>query len=157
MKRIIFASFNQGKIQEVREILADLDIEIISAREAGFLSDIKEDGETFQENAYKKAKFISTRVKEPVMADDSGLCIKALNDMPGILSARWAGKNKTGEEIIDFTLEKIKDVPTEKRTAFFKTIVALVFPYREKKFFSGEINGKIIKEKKGKAHPKLPY
>lgn len=155
--KLIFASHNPGKIVEMKSILSDLDIDILSAEEAGVFEDVEEDQYTFFDNAYKKAKFVVDKTRQWAVADDSGLCIEAIDGAPGVHSARWAGQGKTGEEIIDLTLRKLESVPNEKRGAYFKTVVVLVSPSGESWSFEGKIEGRIIKEKRGEFHPKLPY
>jgi XTP/dITP diphosphohydrolase len=172
--KLIFATRNQGKLREVKEILSGIDVEILSAEEVGIFDDVVEDGKTFEENALKKAKFILERYKEIlaneknkfqgdtqnsflVMADDSGLCIKALGCFPGVHSARWAGDGVGGEEIAKRLLKKMKNVPCDKRDAYFKSVVALVSPSGEQWIFEGRVDGMITQTLRGKSHPKLPY
>ena len=93
MKKIIFATGNADKMKEIREILSDLDAEILSMKEAGIQADIVEDGKTFEENAVIKATAISKLTGEIVLADDSGLEIDYLNKEPGVYSARYMGEN----------------------------------------------------------------
>ncbi len=92
MRRIIFATGNSGKMKEIREILSDLNVEVVSMKEAGITADIVEDGATFEENAVIKARAIMEITNEIVLADDSGLEIDYLNKEPGIYSARYMGK-----------------------------------------------------------------
>lgn len=155
--RIIFATHNQGKVKEMQAILADLDMKIVSAEEAGIFEDVIEDGKTFEENAFKKANFIVKKTREWAVADDSGLCIKALDGAPGIFTTRWAGENVSGKELINFTLEKMKNIPAENRSAYFESAIVLVSPEGKRWTFSGIIEGKIAETPKGIAHPKLPY
>ena len=93
MKKIIFATGNQDKMREIREILSDMDVEVLSMKEAGITAEIVEDGKTFEENAAIKAKAICQLTQEIVLADDSGLEIDALNKEPGIYSARYMGED----------------------------------------------------------------
>ena len=155
--RIIFATHNQGKVKEMQAILAGLNMKIVSAEEAGIFEDVIEDGETFEENAFKKANFIMKKSGEWAVADDSGLCIKALDGAPGIFTTRWAGENASGDELVNFTLEKMKNVPAENRNAYFESAIVLVSPEGKRWTFSGAIEGKITETPKGIAHPKLPY
>ena len=117
MKKVIFATGNQGKMKEIREILGDLDIELLSLKDAGIHADIVEDGKTFEENAQIKAKTICAQTGEIVLADDSGLEIDYLNKEPGIYSARYMGED-TSYHIKNAKLNEILEgVPDEKRTA----------------------------------------
>ena len=93
MTKIIFATGNEGKMREIRDIMADLDVELLSMKEAGIKLDIVEDGKTFEENAQIKAKAICDLTGEIVLADDSGLEIDHLNKEPGIYSARYMGED----------------------------------------------------------------
>ena len=93
MKKVIFATGNEGKMKEIREILGDLDIELLSLKDAGIHADIVEDGKTFEENALIKARAIRDLTGEIVLADDSGLEIDYLNKEPGIYSARYMGED----------------------------------------------------------------
>ena len=93
MKRIIFATGNEGKMKEIREILKDLDVQVLSMKEAGIQVDIVEDGTTFEENAIIKAKAVCQASGEIALADDSGLVIDYLNGEPGVYSARYMGEN----------------------------------------------------------------
>ncbi|HOX10923.1 MAG TPA: RdgB/HAM1 family non-canonical purine NTP pyrophosphatase [Candidatus Moranbacteria bacterium] len=155
--RIIFATHNQGKVREMQNILSGLDVEIVSAEEAGIFEDVEEDGKTFEENALKKARFIMEKTGEWAVADDSGLCIAALDGAPGIFSSRWAGESSSGDELVNFTLEKMKNIPAENRSAYFESAIALVSPEGKHWTFAGTVDGKIVAISKGEAHPKLPY
>lgn len=157
IKKLIFATHNSGKALEVRSILSGLDIGILTAEEVGIFEDVTEDSDTFKGNAFKKAKFITDKTGEWAIADDSGLCIDALSGAPGVHSARWVGEGKSGDEIIAFTLEKMRDVSKGSRGAYFQTSIALVSPTGENWIFEGRINGIIINECQGEAHHKLPY
>lgn len=149
MDRIIFATGNQGKLKEIREILADLGIEVISMKEAGIVADIEENGTTFEENAIIKAKIIHEMTGEAVMADDSGLEIDYLNKEPGVLSARYMGED-TSYHIKNANLvDRLAGVPDELRTARFVCVIALVLPNGEVLTTRGDFEGRIGYEEKG--------
>ncbi|MFA6254591.1 MAG: RdgB/HAM1 family non-canonical purine NTP pyrophosphatase [Patescibacteria group bacterium] len=155
--KIIFATTNQGKIKEIKAILKDLEIEVLSIEQAGITEEIEEDGQTLTENSLKKAREVSKKTGEWALADDSGIFIEALAGKPGIMSARWAGKKAKAEKIIEFTLKKMKDVPLGQRQAYFETIAALVAPDGRTWTFEGKINGQITLEPKGTPRKNLPY
>ena len=126
--KIVFATGNQGKLREIQEIMADMDVEIISMKEAGICVDIVENGTTFEENAMIKAKAIAKYTDAIVMADDSGLEIDYLNKEPGIYSARYLGEDTSYDIKNQALLDRMEGVPQEKRTARFVCAIAAVFP-----------------------------
>ena len=128
MKKLVFATGNQNKMREIREIYQDLGYEILSMKEAGVAVDIVEDGTTFEENALIKARAIANEVDALVLADDSGLETDYLNKEPGIYSARYMGEDTSYDIKNANLLERLEGVPKEKRTARFVCAVAAVFP-----------------------------
>lgn len=155
--KLIFATHNVGKVKEMRALLADLDIEIMSADEARVHEDVVEDGKTFEENAAKKARFVVERTGEWAVADDSGICIESLGGAPGIYAARWAGEGVSEEKMIAHTLEAMRGVPEGQRQAWFESALILVAPDSREWSFNGKVNGYIASEPRGKLRPKLPY
>ncbi len=153
MNKIIIATKNLGKIREISHILSDLKIKIIPAKNAGINKDIFEDKKTLEENALKKARFVNKITKEWVLSDDSGIFIDALNGKPGVKSFRWAKNN----DIEQYTLTKLINVPTSKRKAYFKTAIALFSPQGKSWLFTGKIAGIITNNPAGKKRDKLPY
>lgn len=150
MKKIIFATGNANKMREIREIMADMDVELISMKEAGIHADIVENGSTFEENALIKARAIRDLTGEIVLADDSGLEVDALNKEPGIYSARYMGE-ETSYHIKNANLiQRLKGVPDEKRTARFVCAIAAAFPDGTEKTVQGVMEGRIGYEEKGK-------
>lgn len=152
MKKIIFATGNEDKMKEIRMILADAGYEILSMKQAGIDIDIVEDGTTFEENAIIKATAIS-KVKEAegciVLADDSGLEIDYLNKEPGIYSARYEGVDTPYEIKNRIILDRLKDVPDEKRTARFVCAIAVAYPDGRVDTRRGTIEGRIAYEPAG--------
>ena len=128
-RRIIFATGNKDKMKEIRQILADLGMEIISMKEAGVDIDIVEDGMSFEENAEIKARSVSrVLTNDIVLADDSGLEIDYLDKAPGIYSARFAGEDTSYDIKNRIFLDRLEGVPDDERTARFVCAVAAVFP-----------------------------
>ena len=156
--KIIFATGNAGKMREIREILADMDMEVLSMKEAGVEADIVEDGATFEENAVIKAKAVANMLEERsgkgqgaaiVLADDSGLEIDALNKEPGIYSARYLGEDTPYSVKSANLIERLAGVPDEERTARFVCAIAAVMPNGETFTTQGVIEGRIGYEEKG--------
>ena len=145
MKKIIFATGNADKMKEIREILADLNAEVVSMKEAGIQADIVEDGKTFEENAVIKATAISklTSHGEIVLADDSGLEIDYLNKEPGIYSARYMGEDTSYHIKNAKLIERLEGVPDEKRTARFVCAIAAAFPDGSVKTVRAAMEGRI--------------
>ena len=144
--RLIIATGNEDKVREIDEILEGTGFEAISMKQAGFNPDIVEDGKTFEENAIKKAMAVHELSGEYVMADDSGLCIDALDGAPGIYSARFCGEDSTYEEKFKKIFEMLADVPEEKRTAQFVCAIAVVKPDGTSVTVRGECRG-VLHEK----------
>lgn len=142
--RIIFATGNRDKMKEIRMILADLGMEILSMKEAGIDLDIIEDGSTFEENAMIKAKAVAKEApNDIILADDSGLEIDYLNKEPGIYSARYAGVDTSYTIKNNMLLERLDGVSDEKRTARFVCAIAAVFPDGTQETVRGTIEGRI--------------
>ncbi|MCD8012601.1 MAG: RdgB/HAM1 family non-canonical purine NTP pyrophosphatase [Lachnospiraceae bacterium] len=127
-KKIIFATGNEDKLREIRMILKDSDVEVVSMKEAGIDADIVEDGATFEENAAIKAKAVMNLSGEIVLADDSGLEIDALDRAPGVYSARFMGTDTSYEIKNTAILEKLSGVPDEQRTARFVCAIVCAVP-----------------------------
>lgn len=142
--KIIFATGNQNKMKEIRMILADLGMPIVSMKEAGIDIDVVEDGTTFEENALIKATEIAKVAPGCiVLADDSGLEIDYLNKEPGIYSARYAGVDTSYDIKNNLLLQRLEGVPDEKRTARFVCAVAAAFPDGSTEVVRGTIEGMI--------------
>ena len=145
MRKVIFATGNANKVREIREILKDLDFEIMTMKEAGVDVDIVEDGTTFEENAMIKAKTVAQHCEKGVyvMADDSGLSIDYLNGEPGIYSARYLGEDTPYSEKNQNLIGRLEGVEKEKRTARFVCAIACIFPDGSEKALRGTIEGYI--------------
>ena len=128
MKRIIFATSNEGKMKEIRQIMKDSGYEVVSLKEAGISADIEENGTTFEENAVIKASAIAKLTGELAMADDSGLEVDYMDKAPGIYSARFLGENTNYDIKNNYILDKLKGVPAEQRSARFVCAIALAYP-----------------------------
>ena len=139
--KIIFATGNKNKMTEIRQILRDLGMEILSMKEAGVDIDIVEDGKSFEENALIKAKAVAAHCNDIVLADDSGLEIDYLNKEPGIYSARYAGTDTSYDIKNSLLLSRMKGVPDKQRTARFVCAVAAVFPNGDKEVVRGTMEG----------------
>lgn len=149
MKELLIATKNPGKVREYKEIFKQLKIpvKLVSLRDLGIRKGVEEDGQTFEENAIKKAKFYCQSSGLPTLSDDAGIEIDYLNGEPGVRSRRWPGYEASDEEIIEFTLEKLKGVPEKKRVAQLRAVVGLAFPGNEKIYiFEGILRG-LIAEK----------
>ena len=148
MKDIIFATKNKGKIKEIKNILGDK-FNVKSIEEVGIFDDILEDGNTFEENAIKKATEITKKTGEIVLADDSGLEIDFLNKAPGVYSSRYMGENTPYEIKNKKILELLKDVKKDDRTARFVSVIAMAMPNEEPIITKGILEGTIAYEISG--------
>ena len=143
MNRIVIASNNAGKLREIRDILQPLGFTVVSQREAGVSIEVEENGETFAENAALKARAVYEALHCPVIADDSGLLVDALDGAPGVHSHRFAGEGTTDDDRNAKLLELLDGVPAEKRTARFECVLCYVDAAGETHFFSGTCEGRI--------------
>ncbi|MFI3251522.1 MAG: RdgB/HAM1 family non-canonical purine NTP pyrophosphatase [bacterium] len=143
MHEIIIATSNKGKLKEFNEILNKYNIKCIGLEELCYADEIVEDGLTFKENAFIKGKTIFELFNKPVLSDDSGLCVKALNNAPGIHSARYMNLDSFDEKM-DYILEQLH----EQRDAFFNCTLCL-YTSENVYYFEGILNGIISKEKNG--------
>lgn len=139
MSRIVFATGNKGKLDEIAQILKGF--EIVSMKDAGVALDIEENGTTFEENSLIKARAVWEVTGGIVMADDSGLVVDALNGEPGIYSARYMGEDTSYEVKNKSILERLEGVPQEKRSARFVCAVAAILPDGSERVVRGEMEG----------------
>lgn len=152
--RIIFATGNEGKMKEIRMILADMGLPIQSMKQADIVLDIEENGRTFEENAVIKAKAVAQAAREKgisaiVLADDSGLEIDYLNKEPGIYSARYMGEDTSYHIKNANLIERLEGVADEQRTARFVCAIAAILPDGTQRITRGTIEGRIGYEEKG--------
>ncbi len=149
--RIFLASGNAKKIQEMQRILAEHvpDIEVLGIDDVDGYVEPVEDQPTFEGNALLKARAGVAATGLPSIADDSGLCVDALNGMPGVLSARWSGVPKSDERNNALLLDQLHDVPDDRRGAHFACAVAFVVPDGSERVVEGRMDGRIIREQRG--------
>lgn len=147
--RIIFATGNAGKLKEIKMILADLGMEILSMKEAGIQVEIEENGKTFEENAIIKAKAIAAHCQDLVLADDSGLEVDALNKEPGVYSARYMGEETSYHVKNANIIERLEGVTGKERSARFVCAIAAVLPDGSVLTSQGTIEGEIGYEEQG--------
>lgn len=149
MNTIVAATKNKHKIIEIEKILSEFDMSIISRDDAGVPDiEIEEDGDTFEENSYKKAYEIMKLSGKPSIADDSGLCVDYLDGAPGVMSARFTPSGDDDENNKK-VLELLEGVPIEKRTARYVAVITLVFPDGKTIAARGECEGHIMFEETG--------
>ncbi len=141
MNRLVIATKNQGKVREIRDLLADRGTEIVSLAELDNDLEIVEDGDTFEQNAIKKARVTAERFACPALADDSGLEVDALNGRPGVYSARYGGAGLTDAMRSTRLLGELREVPPEQRTARFRCAMAFVEPQGQAHVFHGTLEG----------------
>ncbi len=146
---IVFASRNEGKIGEVKAILEGTGVNLLALNNYSGIPEIIEDGETFLENALKKARTVSRLTGEAALADDSGLSVDALDGAPGIYSSRYAGENATDARNVAKLLQDLKDVPPGRRGATFVCVLVLYCPDGRHYVFQGKWRGEINYEPAG--------
>lgn len=146
--KVFLATGNKKKIDEISKILDGSNIEILSIKDGIEIPEVIEDGNTFEENSKKKALEIAKFTNMITIADDSGLCVEALNNEPGVYSARYSGENATDAENNKKLVENLKNV--KNRKAKFVTVMTLGKPNGESYSFRGEVQGEIIDISRGK-------
>ena len=147
--KVIFATGNEGKMKEIRMILADVDVEVLSLKEAGIVLEVEENGATFAENALLKARACAEQTGCTVLADDSGLEIDYLNKEPGIYSARYMGEDTSYRIKNQNLIDRLAGVSEENRTARFVCAIGAVLSDKTEKLTEGIIEGRIGYEEKG--------
>lgn len=149
MSKIVLATHNNYKIEEIKTILRDIDLEILTLNDFSGIPPLKEDGSTFRENALRKARAVHQLTKLPALADDSGLEVFYLNGRPGVLSARYAGEGATDELNNHKLLKEMRGVPPRRRKAQFHATIALVGDSFEE-ITEGICEGKLGESPRGK-------
>ena len=149
MDKIVFATTNAGKIKEIKEILSDFDVEVVSMKEMNITADIEENGATFEENSLIKARAVSKLTGLPALADDSGLEVDYLNGEPGIYSARYLGRDTDYDYKNNYIIDKLKEAKGEERSARFVCVISLVLPDGREFVKKGVMEGRIGYEIKG--------
>ena len=141
--RLVLATHNPGKLAELRRILAAsrVDVDVADLSEYPGMPEVAETGTTFTENALLKARAVAAHTGLPAVADDSGLCVDALNGMPGVLSARWSGRHGDDEANLRLLLAQLADVPADRRAAHFACVAALVMPSGAEHVTEGILHG----------------
>ena len=148
MERFVLASHNQGKLREMRDILSELGIEVLSQKDAGVDVDPEETGTTFEENAIIKAKAVMEASGLPAVADDSGLMVDALGGAPGVYSARFGGSHDLPDSYRnEYLLKKLEN--TEQRGAKYVSVIAVAYPDGRILTARGECHGEIARTEKG--------
>jgi len=141
---IVLATTNKGKTKEFKELLKDFPIEIKDLSDFGPIPEVIEDGETFDDNAYKKASFTAKVLGYPAMADDSGLCVDVLDGAPGVYSARYAGETATDAQNVEKLLDVLKD--EENRKAAFECVISIAVPTGAALTYEGRCEGVLTRE-----------
>lgn len=157
MTRVVLATGNAGKVAELRRILADaqLDVELVGLEEFPDAPVVHETGTTFGANALLKARALAAHTGLPAVADDSGLCVDALNGMPGIFSARWSGVHGQDDENLDLVLAQLADVTEERRGAHFFCSAAVAMPPTPEgalgvsRMVEGQLDGSLLRARRG--------
>ena len=147
--KLILATRNVHKIEELSAMLSDLNVELLSFRDFPDLPEVVEDGETLEDNAIKKAREISQATGLPALADDTGLDVAALGGAPGVISARYAGEACSYDDNNRKLLHELEGVPDEERKAAFRCVVALAVPGGEVTTVEGRTDGVILREARG--------
>ena len=149
IQAIVLATHNRDKREELQEALSEFTVKILSLNNFPFIGEIEEVGQTLQENSMIKAKTVHNLTQLPVIADDTGLEVEALNGAPGIYSARYAGEDVTYEDNVNKLLAEMENIPLENRKAQFRTVISFVDKDREL-WTEGTIKGIIGESAKGK-------
>lgn len=146
--KLVVATHNPGKLRELRQMLADLPVEVVSAGEAG-LPEVEETGTTFEENARLKARAALRHTRQASLGEDSGIEVDALGGAPGVYSNRFAGPNTTEEDRNRVLMERLEGVPDERRTCRYRSVIVLALPDGREFVCDGTCEGWIGREPQG--------
>jgi len=149
MPRLLLATTNTGKAAEYRDLLKGLDLELVTLDQAGISREAEEDHNTFEGNARSKAEFYAALSGLLTLADDSGLEVDALGGEPGVRSSRYAGDNATDPERVNFLLNKLREIPLDRRQARFRCVIAIAQPGQPTQTAEGTCEGFIALEPQG--------
>lgn len=149
MDKIVFATTNEGKVKEIKEILEGFPVEVVSMKEMNITTDVEENGTTFEENSLIKAREISKLTGLPALADDSGLEVDYLNGEPGIYSARYLGRDTDYNYKNNYIIDRLKEAEDKERSARFICVISLVLPDGREFVKKGVMEGRIGYEIKG--------
>lgn len=146
MQKLLIATTNPGKLQEYKDFLSDLPLQLVSLSEVGIIDNIEESGGTYKENAELKAMFYAKKSGLPALSDDGGLEIAALHGQPGIKSKRWLGEDATEEDLIAHMRKVAKELLDANRKAWFKVVITVALPNGKVWSMPGEVEGIIARE-----------
>jgi XTP/dITP diphosphohydrolase len=148
---LVLATRNPHKVRELRRILSEagIGVDLVGMEAFPDVADVAETGTTFAENALLKARAVAAATGVAAVADDSGLCVDALGGMPGVLSARWAGRHGDDRANLDLVLAQLSDVPDERRTAHFVCAAALALPSGASRVAEGRLDGVLVRAPRG--------
>ncbi len=159
MKKLLIATSNPGKLEEIKQFLGDLPIELIGLKDLNITDTVEETGTTFEENAVLKAKFYAKLSGLPTLADDGGFEIDALAGQPGVKSHRWihGSRDDEDEELIQYALDRLKDISEDKRGAQLRLVLALILPTGEVFTAEEKVRGIIPQQASVARHNGFPY
>ena len=155
--KLLIASHNRAKVEEYKRYLSDLEFQLVSLADLNITKEAPENAKTFEENAVNKAKFYHKLTGLPTIADDGGLMIDALNGAPGVKSRRWLGYKMTDEEMIQSVIEKMRNIPKDKRTCHLVGVIALVMPDGKVYTQWAQIDGLVAQKPTDKRLAGYPY
>jgi XTP/dITP diphosphohydrolase len=157
MQKLLIATKNKGKIEELSKFLVDLPLKLVSLEDVGITDNVEEDGKTYLENSQKKALFYARKSKLPAISDDGGLEIVALDNKPGVHSRRWLGYEASDDDLLNHLQKIAKELPDNNREAYFKTVVSFALPDGKVWSKEGDVKGIIARKPLAKFIKGYPY